>query len=48
MAIKKVNKAFVDLVDAKRALREIRLMRHLEHENVRLHPACLLAFSSSA
>lgn len=34
VAIKKVTKAFEDLVDAKRILREIRLLRHFDHENV--------------
>lgn len=35
VAIKKIPKAFNDLTDAKRILREIKLMRHFEHENVR-------------
>ena len=34
VAIKKVSNAFDDLVDAKRILREIRLMRCFEHPNV--------------
>lgn len=34
VAIKKISGAFDDLVDAKRVLREIRLMRILQHENV--------------
>lgn len=34
VAIKKVPKAFEDCVDAKRILREIKLMRHFNHENV--------------
>ena len=34
MAIKKVSKAFEDLVDAKRILREIKLLQHFDHENV--------------
>lgn len=33
-AIKKVPRAFDDLVDAKRILREIKLLRHFDHENV--------------
>jgi len=33
-AIKKIPKAFDDLVDAKRILREIKLLRHFKHENV--------------
>jgi hypothetical protein len=32
-----VCSAFDDLVDAKRILREIKLLRHLHHENVRTH-----------
>lgn len=35
VAIKKISAVFDDLVDAKRVLREIRLMRVLRHENVR-------------
>lgn len=38
VAIKKVDGVFEDLTDAKRILREIRLMRRLEHEN--LLPLC--------
>jgi hypothetical protein len=34
VAIKKVPNAFEDLVDAKRILREIKLLRHFKHENV--------------
>lgn len=34
VAIKKVTKAFEDLVDAKRILREIKLLRHFDHENI--------------
>lgn len=34
MAIKKIANAFDNLVDAKRTLREIKLVRHLNHENV--------------
>jgi len=34
MAIKKCSKAFHDLVDAKRILREIKLLRHFEHPNI--------------
>ena len=40
VAIKKVPRAFDDLIDAKRILREIRLLRHFDHENVSL-PASL-------
>ena len=38
VAIKKISNVFgkeADVVDAKRILREIRLMRHFHHENVR-------------
>jgi len=35
VAIKKVPRAFDDLIDAKRILREIKLLRHFDHENVR-------------
>jgi hypothetical protein len=37
VAIKKISDVFgkeADVVDAKRILREIRLMRHFHHENV--------------
>jgi serine/threonine protein kinase len=34
VAIKKVTKAFEDLIDAKRILRELVLLRHFDHENV--------------
>ncbi len=34
VAIKKVTNAFQDLVDAKRILREMKLLRHFNHENV--------------
>lgn len=34
VAIKKIPKAFNDLTDAKRILREIKLMRHFNHENI--------------
>ncbi len=34
VAIKKIRRAFDDRVDAKRILREIKLMKKLEHENV--------------
>jgi hypothetical protein len=35
VAIKKVGRVFKDLTDAKRIVREIKLMRHFDHENVR-------------
>lgn len=34
IAIKKISRAFADPIDAKRILREIKLMRRLNHENV--------------
>jgi mitogen-activated protein kinase 6 len=34
VAIKKIVNAFENIVDAKRTLREIKLLRHLRHENV--------------
>ena len=35
VAIKRISRVFTDLIDAKRILREIKLLRHLgEHENV--------------
>lgn len=36
VAIKKVGNAFENRIDAKRILREIKLMRHMDHENVRI------------
>lgn len=36
VAIKKIANAFDNHMDAKRTLREIKLLRHLDHENVRL------------
>ena len=35
VAIKKITRAFEDPVDAKRILREIKLMKKFSHENVR-------------
>lgn len=34
MAIKKVGNAFEDLIDAKRIVREIKLLKALDHENI--------------
>jgi serine/threonine protein kinase len=34
VAIKKIRNAFEDLVDAKRIVRELKLLRHFRHENV--------------
>lgn len=36
VAIKKVSRAFDDVVDAKRILREVKLLKHFNHENVRV------------
>lgn len=34
VAIKKIGNAFDNRIDAKRTLREIMLLRHMDHENV--------------
>lgn len=34
VAIKKIGNAFDNRIDAKRTLREIKLLRHIDHENV--------------
>ena len=34
VAIKKIPNAFDDLIDAKRILREIKLLRFFDHENI--------------
>lgn len=44
VAIKKIANAFDNYMDAKRTLREIKLLRHLDHENV---SACLVKHCSS-
>lgn len=36
VAIKKIMNVFDNKIDAKRTLREIKLLRHLSHENVGL------------
>ena len=36
VAIKKIGNAFDNRIDAKRTLREIKLLRHMDHENVQL------------
>jgi hypothetical protein len=43
VAIKKIGNAFDNRIDAKRTLREIKLLRHMDHENV-----CIMASSSSS
>jgi len=45
VAVKKIANAFDNQMDAKRTLREIKLLRHLDHENV---SACALSFDFSA
>lgn len=37
VAIKKITRAFEDPVDAKRILREIKLMKKFSHKNVSIH-----------
>lgn len=37
VAIKKIANAFDNHMDAKRTLREIKLLRHLDHENVSVY-----------
>jgi mitogen-activated protein kinase 1/3 len=37
VAIKKIGNAFDNHIDAKRTLREIKLLRHMDHENVRVY-----------
>ncbi|XP_057415910.1 mitogen-activated protein kinase 2-like isoform X2 [Lotus japonicus] len=34
VAIKKIGNAFDNIIDAKRTLREIKLLRHMDHENI--------------
>jgi len=51
VAVKKIREAFNNLEDAKRTLREARLLRHLKHKNVisfreLLPPSPDLSFSS--
>jgi serine/threonine protein kinase len=41
VAIKKIPKAFHNLTDTKRTLREIKLLRHFNHENVCSHSLSL-------
>jgi hypothetical protein len=42
VAIKKISDGFQDVVDAKRVLREVKLLKHFQHENV-----CLWAWRAS-
>lgn len=34
MAIKRIHKAFEDVVDAKRVLREIKILKFFQHDNI--------------
>ena len=48
VAIKKIGNAFDNRIDAKRTLREIKLLTHMDHDNVRsflLFSFYLLCFS---
>lgn len=36
VAIKKIGNAFGNIIDAKRTLREIKLLKHMDHDNVKL------------
>jgi serine/threonine protein kinase len=44
IAIKKIGNAFENRIDAKRILREIKLLRHMDHENVRPFFKCVFLF----
>jgi len=46
VAIKKVSKAFDNRIDAKRTLREIKLLQHMNHDNVSSEYAVLVIFIS--
>lgn len=46
VAIKKITRAFDDLVDAKRILREITLLRKFSHDNVRARLFLRVVFRS--
>ncbi len=48
VAIKKIPNAFDDLIDAKRILREIKLLRHFNHDNVCHHHSPTTGGSSSS
>lgn len=37
VAIKKIGNAFDNRIDAKRTLREIKLLRHMDHDNVSIY-----------
>lgn len=43
VAIKKISNAFENRIDAKRALREIKILRHMDHPNViHYHFSCFM------
>ena len=44
VAIKKIGNAFDNRIDAKRTLREIKLLRHMDHENVSFASSMTLKF----
>lgn len=46
VAMKKIANAFDNHMDAKRTLREIKLLRHFDHENVRAENCRLNKFPS--
>ena len=46
VAIKKIANAFGNQIDAKRTLREIKLLRHLDHPNVRISTSSITAHYS--
>jgi serine/threonine protein kinase len=48
VAMKKIANAFDNHMDAKRTLREIKLLRHFDHENVRAKNCRLNKFASSS
>ena len=45
VAIKKIGNAFDNRIDAKRTLREIKLLHHMDHENVGLFSLVTLTIS---
>lgn len=47
VAIKKIGNAFDNRIDAKRTLREIKLLRHMDHENVIFNKIPGLDFDSN-
>jgi serine/threonine protein kinase len=44
VAIKKIGNAFDNIIDAKRTLREIKLLRHMDHPNVSVHLLFIFIF----